>query len=98
MPTWVIQCVEALAVWDRWNLVDGNKPLFVDHFSNKTDYAATLHEGDIAIVAQNFDEQYGDDDNDCNTDEYPEDPPVIDLEPAAARGSIAGVPPPKHPV
>ena len=37
---------------DRQDLAENYEPLFVDRFSNKNYFAATLHEGGIAGVAQ----------------------------------------------
>ena len=84
MPTWVIQCVEALAVRDGRDISDGNEPLLVDHFSNENDFAADLHGGGIIGVAQDDYEKDGDKDNsDDKIDEYLDDTPGISLEPAA---------------
>ena len=64
MPTWVIQHVEALAMRDGKYLADGDEPLFIDWFDNDNDFAAALHEGGFAGVAQEDDDQDDDNDND----------------------------------
>ena len=52
LPTWVIQCVEALAMRGRWDIADGDELLFVDRFDNGNVFAAAFHEGGIIGVAQ----------------------------------------------
>ena len=50
-------------------------------------------------MAQDNDEQCGDDDDDDgNTDEDPDNPRGISLEPAASHRKIAGFPLPEHPL
>ena len=94
MPTWVIQHVEARAMCDGWYLSDGKEPMLIDRFTNKNDFAAALHEGGIAGMVQVNNEQNDVNDNDNRiTYEDPNKPPGIVLEPAAACGKIAGVPP-----
>ena len=60
-------------------------------------FSGVLYEGGITGV-----EQDGDDDSDeyydGNTDEDPDKPPVIALDPTSARSKIAVVNPPEHPV
>ena len=73
-------------MWDGWDISDGNELLFVERFANENYFAAALHEGGIAGVVQ--------DDNDTdyenrNTNEDPDKPPGIVLDPASARGKIA---------
>ena len=63
IPTWVIQHVEARAMCDGWDLADGNEPMFIDHFTNKNDFSAALHEGGIAGVAQDGNHKDNDNDN-----------------------------------
>ena len=78
MPKWVIQCVEALVVRDGWYLSDVDELLFLDRFANEHDFSAALHEGGISGVAQDDNKKYGDnDDDDSNTDEYPDNLPEI---------------------
>ena len=87
MPTWVIQRVESLAMHDGQDLSGGDKPLFVDRFSNENDFASALHEGGITGVVQDNDEQDNDnDDGNINTDEYPDDPILIALDTTSACG------------
>ena len=93
MPTWVIQCVEAITVINGRDPADGNEPLFVDCFANDNYFSAKLHEGGTAGVAQDNDEQVNDNDNvDYNNDKETDDPTEIALEPAASCGEISGVP------
>ena len=47
IPTWVIQHVEARAMFDGWDLADGNEPIFINRFTKNNDFAAVLHEGGI---------------------------------------------------
>ena len=99
IPTWAIQHVEAFAVRDGQDIVNGDEPLFIYQFANKNYFTATFHEGGIAGVAQDEDEKDYDDGNyDTNTDENPYDPPGIALETAAACSKIAGVPTPENTV
>ena len=94
IPSWVIQCVEALAVSDGRYLADGNEPLLVDQFSNENDFAAALHEGDTIWVAQDKDEKnYVNDDDNNSMDKDPDYPLGIDVDLTADRGKIIGVPP-----
>ena len=84
MPTWVIQHVEARAMCDGWYLSDGKEPMLIDRFTNKNDFAAALHEGGIAGVAQDDDDKEDDSDNDnSNTNEDPDDPTEIFIKTAA---------------
>ena len=84
IPTWVIQHVEARAMFDGWDLADGNEPMFINRFTNKNDFAAVLHEGGITWVAQDDDDEYNDNNNDnSNTNEDPDDPTVIFIKTAA---------------
>ena len=60
---------------DRWDLADGNEPMFIDRFTNNNDFAAVLHEGGISGVAQDDDDEDDDNyNNNRNTNEYPDDP------------------------
>ena len=52
IPSWVIQLIEALDMRDRQDLAENYEPLFVERFSNKNYFDATLHKGGIAGVAQ----------------------------------------------
>ena len=82
----MIQYVGALNMKDRQDLSDGDEPLFVDRFPNENDFASALHEGGIAGVAQDNDEQDNDNgDENANMDEDPDDSPGIALDPAEAR-------------
>ena len=64
---------------------------------NQNDFVTVLHEGGIVVVVQEENEQDGDNnDNDANTDEYPDRPPGISLETAEAYVKISGVPPPEN--
>ena len=55
--------------------------------------APALHEVGIVGVTQDDNDQYYDNENDdSSTNEDPDNSPGISLEPAAARGKIAGVP------
>ena len=87
MPTWFIQPVETLSMYDGGGISDGNELLFVDQYSNENGFSATLHEGGIARLAQYDNDQDYNNDNYCsNMDEDTDDPSGISLEPAAARG------------
>ena len=91
----MIQYVGALTMKDRGDLSGGDEPLFVDWFTNENDFASSLHEGGIAGVVQDDNEQDNDNvDDNANIDEDPYDSPGIALDPAEARGCITGVPPP----
>ena len=68
MSTWFVRRVEALSARNVQDIANSNDPASVDLFSNKNDFTAVLHEGDIAGVAQD-DEQ---DDDDGNPDEIQE--------------------------
>ena len=57
ISTWVIQHVEARDMYDGWDLADENEPMFIGFFTNKNDFAAALHEGGIAGVAQDDDDK-----------------------------------------
>ena len=82
-----MQRVDSLANHNGRYLSDGDELLSVDHFSNKNDFSAALHEGGTAGVAQNNDEQDNDDEYDGgNTDEYLDNPPVVSLGTIEARG------------
>ena len=79
---------------DEQDISNGDKPLFFDRFSRENDLVAALHEGGIAGVSQDADEQDNDNYNDdSNTNEDPDDPPGISLETAASCSEIARVPP-----
>ena len=97
MPIWVIQCVEALAVPNGQDLSDSGEPLFVGRFVNKNYVSVALHEGGIAGVVQDKNEQDNDNDNEySNTDEEPDDPNEIALDPEVSSGEITGVNPLEH--
>ena len=84
IPTWVIQHVEARAMFDRWDLADGNEPMFINRFTKNNDFAAVLHEGGITWVAQDNHDEYNDNNNDnSNTNEDPDDPTGIFIKTAA---------------
>ena len=84
---------------DGRDLADGNKPLFVHRFSNDNGFASALHDGGVVGVTQDNDEKYdGNYDDNSNTDEDPDDPPGLALDPTSDRGEISGVPPPENPV
>ena len=84
---------------DRWDLADGDEPLFVYRFANENDFAATLHEGGIVVVAQDDDDQDdSNDDDSSNIDEDPDEPPLSSLETSEPHREIVGVIPPEHPV
>ena len=73
----------------RHDLADGYKPLFVDWFANKNDFVTSPHEGGIAGVAQDADDQDNDNGDDyANMDQFSYKAPVISLETAAACGEI----------
>ena len=99
MPTWVIQRIKALAVPDEQDLDDIDEPLFIERFSKENYFDAALHEGGIAGVAQEKNEQdYDTYDEDSNMNEDTDNPFVISIEPAASRGKIELVYPPENPV
>ena len=99
MPTWVIKRVEALDMHDAQDLADDDEPLFVERFSNDNDFAAALHESGIVGVVQDDDDKEDDNDNgDRNTDEDPDKPLRISLEPAADHRKNSGVSPPENPM
>ena len=50
IPTWVVQRVKSLIMRDGRYIDDGNEPLFINRFSNETDFGAALHEGGITVV------------------------------------------------
>ena len=78
---------------DRHDIANRYEPLSVDQFANENNFAAALHEVYITGVEQDNDGQEDDNsDSNSNTDEYPDDPPGITLDPAEARGEIVGVP------
>ena len=87
MPNWFIQHVDSLAARDGQYLDDGNEPLFVDHFFKENEFAAALHEGGIAGLAQDDDEQ-DDGEDDGKTDENPDNPPGVSLDTTAAHCRI----------
>ena len=90
-----LSSVEALVIREGWYLADKYEPLFFERFANNNYFAAALHEDGIARVVQDNGEQDDDNDDDnINTNEDPDDPPGIALEPESARGEIEGVPPP----
>ena len=94
IPTWVIQCVEALVMCDRWDLAGSNEPLFFDRFANQNYFSAALHEGGITGVAQDDNDKYDDnEDGDIKTNEDPYKTPVISLDTTLDHRKIAGVPP-----
>ena len=79
------------------DIADGYEPLFVDRFSNDNGFAANLHEGGTTGVAQEDNDQDGNNDDDSsNMDEDTENPPRISFEPASARRKISGVHPPEN--
>ena len=84
MPTWFIQHVEARAMCDRWDLADGNEPMFINRFTNNNDFATVLHEGGITGVAQDDDDEDDDNyNNNSNTNEDPYDPTRVFIKTAA---------------
>ena len=81
IPTWFTHHVEALDVRVGQDLANGNEPTFVNRFANNNDFAADPHEGGIAVVAQDDNEQDNNkDDGDSNTDEELDDPSEIALD------------------
>ena len=82
-------------MWNRQDLSNDDEALCIDRFANKNNFSAALHDGGIAGVAQDGDDQNNDD---GNTYKDPDKPPVISLDPAADWSKIAGVPRPEHPV
>ena len=106
MITWFTRRIEALAACGVRDLEDCNTPLWIDFLENKNDFAAALHEGSIAGVAQG--DQQDDDGSNGNTDkiqesvdtnpEDPYEPPGIALDPAAVHRKLSGVIPTVHPV
>ena len=99
MPTWIIQCIEALAAHYRQDIYNSDEPLFVDCFANENDFAAALHKGGILVVAQDYYKQDDNNDNDDgNMNENPEDPPNTSLDTESPRGKTSGLTPTEHPV
>ena len=99
MPTWVIQIVEEIVMREGKYLAEGKELQFVDQFSNENDLSADLHEGGIAGVAQNNDNQENEnDDGDANMDVDTGDPTGTVLENSESHGNIAGVPPEENTV
>ena len=99
IPTWIIQHIEEISMYDGWDIANGYELLFVERFTKDNDFASTLYEGGIEGVAQ--DENVQDDNNaydNSNTDEYPDYPTGISLQTAAACGEIAWFPLPENPV
>ena len=66
---------------DGQDLSDFNEPLFIDRFHKENYFVTAIHEGGIVGLAQDNDEQGGDNDNNnINTNEDPYNPPRIALE------------------
>ena len=89
-----MQHIQALAMGDGRDLADSDELLLFDRFAKENDFSYALHEGGIAALVWDANEQ--DDDNnygDINTNEDPDNPAWIALDPESARGEIAGAPP-----
>ena len=54
---------------NRQDLTNGYETLFVEHFDNDNYFATTLHEGGIAGVAQDIDDQDKNNDNENSNTE-----------------------------
>ena len=76
------------------DLADGDETLFVDQFSNRNYLDVAIHESGIIGVVQDENEQDDDNENENRkTNEYPQNPHGIALDPVVAHGEIAEVPP-----